>query len=44
MEFRQLLPVYEPGLLEIVKEARGRNLFFSTEIDQTIKDSDVIFL
>ena len=39
-----LLPVYEPGLLEIVKEARGRNLFFSTEIDQTIKDSDVIFV
>lgn len=38
------LPVYEPGLLEIVKEARGKNLFFSTEIDQAIKDADVIFI
>ena len=26
------LPIYEPGLLEIVKKARGRNLFFSTEV------------
>ena len=26
------LPVYEPGLLKVVKEARGRNLFFSTDI------------
>ena len=25
------LPIYEPGLLEVVKQARGRNLFFSTE-------------
>ena len=39
-----VLPVYEPGLLEIVKEARGKNLFFSTDIDQTIKDADVIFI
>ena len=27
------LPIYEPGLFEIVKEVRGRNLFFSTEVD-----------
>ena len=38
------LPIYEPGLLEVVKAARGRNLFFSTEIDQTIQDSDIIFI
>lgn len=38
------LPVYEPGLLETVKCARGRNLFFTTDIDQTIKDSDIIFI
>ncbi|MBT5717406.1 MAG: nucleotide sugar dehydrogenase [Opitutae bacterium] len=38
------LPVYEPGLLDTVKCARGRNLFFSTDIDQTIKDSDIIFI
>ena len=39
-----ILPVYEPGLLDTVKCARGRNLFFSTDIDQTIKDSDIIFI
>ncbi len=38
------LPIYEPGLEEIVKKARGRNLFFSTEIDTGIKESDVIFV
>jgi UDPglucose 6-dehydrogenase len=31
------LPIYEPGLLEVVKTARGRNLFFSTDIDAEIK-------
>jgi UDPglucose 6-dehydrogenase len=38
------LPRYEPGLVDVVKSARGRNLFFSTEIDQTIQDSDIIFI
>ena len=38
------LPVYEPGLIEIVQAARGRNLFFSTEIDKAIYDSDIIFI
>jgi len=38
------LPVYEPGLLEVVQEARGRNLFFSTEVDQTIAEADMIFI
>ena len=38
------LPIYEPGLLEVVKIARGRNLFFSTELEQNIKDSDIIFV
>lgn len=38
------LPIYEPGLLETVQCARGKNLFFSTEIDQTLKESDVIFI
>ena len=28
------LPVYEPGLLEIVQAARGKNLFFSTEVEK----------
>lgn len=38
------LPVYEPGLAEVVGEARGRNLFFSTEVDKAIEEADMIFL
>jgi UDPglucose 6-dehydrogenase len=38
------LPVFEPGLDEIIKEARGRNLFFSTNIDKAIDDADMIFI
>ncbi|SEQ45801.1 UDPglucose 6-dehydrogenase [Hyunsoonleella jejuensis] len=38
------LPVYEPGLAEIVKETRGKNLFFSTEIDKAIDESEMIFI
>jgi len=38
------LPVYEPGLLEVVKQARGRNLFFSTDIVKGIKEADMIFI
>jgi len=37
------LPIYEPGLSEIVKECRGRNLFFSTDVQGGIKDADIIF-
>jgi UDPglucose 6-dehydrogenase len=38
------LPIYEPGLDEIVKEVRGRNLFFSTDIERGIKESNIIFV
>jgi UDPglucose 6-dehydrogenase len=38
------LPVYEPGLAEVVREARGRNLFFSTEVDDAIEAADMIFI
>ena len=38
------LPIYEPGLLQVVKTARGRNLFFSTAIDSSIKEADIIFV
>jgi len=38
------LPIYEPGLDEVVQEARGRNLFFSTNVDQAICDADIIFV
>jgi len=38
------LPIYEPGLLEVVSIARGRNLFFSTDIEKAIKEADMIFI
>lgn len=38
------LPIYEPGLAEIVKEARGRNLFFSTDVNAAIDKADMIFI
>ncbi len=38
------LPIYEPGLKEVVAEARGRNLFFSTDIEQAIDESEMIFM
>ncbi len=38
------LPIYEPGLDEVVRQCRGRNLFFSTEIQQGIEDNDIIFV
>ena len=38
------LPVYEPGLKEIVAEARGRNLFFSTDVEKAIEESQMIFM
>ena len=38
------LPIYEPGLAEVVSKPRGRNLFFSTEVDQAIAESDMIFI
>ena len=38
------LPVFEPGLLEVVREARGRNLFFTTKVEETIAAADVIFV
>ncbi|MBN1990155.1 MAG: UDP-glucose 6-dehydrogenase [Bacteroidales bacterium] len=38
------LPIYEPGLLDVVKEARGRNLFFSTNIEKGIREADIIFI
>ncbi|KAG8691358.1 UDP-glucose 6-dehydrogenase 1 [Ceratobasidium sp. 394] len=38
------LPIYEPGLEDVVKEARGRNLFFSTDVDKGIQEADLIFV
>jgi UDPglucose 6-dehydrogenase len=38
------LPIFEPGLDEVVRAARGRNLFFSTDIDATIREAQMIFI
>ena len=39
-----LLPVYEPGLKDIIKKVRGKNLFFSDKIDDAIISSQMIFM
>lgn len=38
------LPVYEPGLKEVVAESRNKNLFFSTDVDKAIDEADMIFI
>lgn len=38
------LPVYEPGLDQVVAEARGRNLFFTTDVDASIHEAEMIFI
>lgn len=38
------LPIYEPGLDEVVKRCRGRNLFFSTDVEPAIRKADLIFV
>ncbi|MDD3355982.1 MAG: UDP-glucose 6-dehydrogenase [Dysgonamonadaceae bacterium] len=38
------IPIYEPGLSQVVAEARGRNLFFSTDIDKAIDEAEMIFI
>lgn len=38
------LPVYEPGLAELVEKTRGKNLFFSTDVEGAIEEADMIFI
>jgi UDPglucose 6-dehydrogenase len=38
------LPIYEPGLPEVVDKCRGKNLFFSTDIEAEIEKADIIFI
>lgn len=40
----QELPIYEPGLDDVVKAARGRNLFFSTDTHKHVAEGDIIFV
>lgn len=39
-----VLPIYEPGLDEVVTEARGRNLQFSTDVDAAIQEANMVFI
>ena len=38
------LPVYEPGLDQIIKKCRGKNLFFSTKVEESITNADIVFI
>ncbi|VAI01721.1 unnamed protein product [Triticum turgidum subsp. durum] len=38
------LPIYEPGLDEVVKACRGKNLFFSTDVEKHVAEADIIFV
>jgi len=38
------LPIYEPGLEDVLAKTRGRNLFFSTDVAGAIKEADIIFV
>jgi len=38
------LHFFQPGLKEVVESCRGRNLFFSTSIDDAIKEADLVFI
>lgn len=38
------LPIYEPGLVDVVRACRGKNLFFSTDVDKGILEADLIFV
>jgi UDPglucose 6-dehydrogenase len=38
------IPIYEPGLSQLVANARGKNLFFSTDVDKAIEEAEMIFI
>ena len=38
------LPVYEPGLDQIIKKCRGKNLFFSSKVEESITNADIVFI
>ena len=38
------LPIFEPGLKEVVSRNRNKNLFFSTDIENSIKNADMVFI
>ena len=38
------IPIYEPGLSEIVEQVRNKNLFFSTDVETAIDNAEIIFI
>ena len=38
------LPIYEPGLFEVVEQTRVKNLHFSTKVEESIQEADMVFL
>ena len=38
------LPIYEPGLQEVVDKCRGKNLFFSSDVHRHVAEADIIFV
>ena len=38
------LPIYEPGLVDVVKSVRGKNLFFTTDIKKAVRECDIVFV
>ena len=38
------LPIFEPGLSEIILRCRGKNLHFSCEVNENIRNSDIVFI
>ncbi|XP_068501863.1 UDP-glucose 6-dehydrogenase 1-like isoform X2 [Phaseolus vulgaris] len=38
------LPIYEPGLDDVVKQCRGKNLFFSTDVEKHVFEADIVFV
>ncbi|KAK4794182.1 hypothetical protein SAY86_012176 [Trapa natans] len=38
------LPIYEPGLDDVVKQCRGKNLFFSTDVEKHVQEADIVFV
>ncbi|KAE8701055.1 UDP-glucose 6-dehydrogenase 4 [Hibiscus syriacus] len=38
------LPIYEPGLDGVVKQCRGKNLFFSTDVEKHVREADIVFV
>lgn len=38
------LPIFEPGLWDVIKAVRNKNLFFSADVDAAIRDAELVFV